>query len=202
MLVPLIFLLPLTRVRTAVTAQRRTPLANACRFLWCDYDAGLLFWEVIDLLRRLLLTSIILFVDTENGSSKMLRLVLGTIISAMYLGILALVRPYKRSDDLYLACLSNMLLACCFASGITIKLCEEGSWADKCYAFTGFSDAYQSTLFVLILTIVMIVAAVGLIVIKGVYAVAALPCAWSRAAESRFLSFLKTATSISSSRMW
>ena len=60
----------------------------------------------------------------------MLRLVLGTIISAMYLGILALARPYKRSDDLILACLSSMLLCCCFAAGIIIKLCEEGSWAN------------------------------------------------------------------------
>jgi len=62
MLVPLAFLLLLAKVRPAVRAQRLTPLAVACRFLWRDYNAGLLFWEVIDLLRRLLLTSIILFV--------------------------------------------------------------------------------------------------------------------------------------------
>ena len=60
--VPLAFLLLLVKVRPAVQEQRLTPLADACRFLWRDYDAGLLFWEVIDLLRRLLLTSIILFV--------------------------------------------------------------------------------------------------------------------------------------------
>jgi len=32
------------------------------------------------------------------------------------------------------------------------------SWADTCYAFTSFTDAYQSTLFVLAMTVVMLVA--------------------------------------------
>ena len=172
-LVPLAYLLLLTKVRSMVRLKRSTPLANACRFLWRDYDVSLLFWEVVDLLRRLVLTSIILFVDTEHGSSKMLRLVLGTIISAMYLGILALARPYKRLDDLYLACLSNMLLACCFVSGIAIKLCEEGSWADDCYAFTSFTNTYRSTVFVIVLTCLMLVASVSLVAFKTISAVAA-----------------------------
>ena len=104
----------------------------------------------------------------------MLRLVLGAIVSAVYLGILALARPYKRSDDLILACLSNMLLTCCFMSGITSKLCDkESSWADTCYAFTSFADAHNNTLFVIALTIVMLVASVGLIAIKAVSAVTA-----------------------------
>ena len=103
----------------------------------------------------------------------MLRLLLGTIVSAMYLGILALARPYKRSDDLMLACLSNMLLTCCFVSGIAIKLCEVGSWEDTCYAFTSFANAYQSTVFVIVLTIIMLVASVGLAAIKTVSAVMA-----------------------------
>ena len=42
------------------------------------------------------------------------------------------------------------------------------SWADTCYAFTSFTDAYQSTLFVLAMTAVMLVAAVVLITIKAV----------------------------------
>jgi len=172
-LVPLAYLLLLTKVRSTVRLKRSTPLTNACRFLWRDYNVGLLYWEVVDLLRRLVLTSIILFVDTEHGSGKMLRLVLGAMISAMYLGILALARPYRRPDDLYLACLSNILLACCFVSGIAIKLCEEGSWEDSCYALTSFANSYQSTVFVIILTCIMLVASVGLVAFKTISAVTA-----------------------------
>jgi len=64
--------------------------------------------------RKILLSAVIIFVDTEFGSSRMLRLVLAVIIAAMYLAILALARPFKRLDDMYLA---NLLLTCCFASG-------------------------------------------------------------------------------------
>eukprot|EP00961_Rhodomonas_salina_P006486 88046-Rhodomonas_salina.1 len=33
-------------VQPSVRAMRVTVLANACRFLWRDYDSSFLFWEV------------------------------------------------------------------------------------------------------------------------------------------------------------
>ena len=47
-LVPLSFLALLLQIRRDVRAQRVSPVARACRFLWRDYDpaAGFLFWEV------------------------------------------------------------------------------------------------------------------------------------------------------------
>ena len=45
-LVPVSFLTLLLRVRVPVTAQRATPLSTATSFLWRDYSAGFLFWEV------------------------------------------------------------------------------------------------------------------------------------------------------------
>ena len=49
-LVPLSFLALLLQIRRDVRAQRVSPVARACRFLWRDYDpaAGFLFWEVRD----------------------------------------------------------------------------------------------------------------------------------------------------------
>ena len=45
-LVPLAFLALLLWIRSEVRAQRVTPLATACRFLWRDYEVAFLFWEV------------------------------------------------------------------------------------------------------------------------------------------------------------
>ena len=45
-LVPVSFLALLLRVRAPVTAQRATPLSIATSFLWRDYSASFLFWEV------------------------------------------------------------------------------------------------------------------------------------------------------------
>ena len=52
-LVPLGFLALLLRVRKPVAAQRATPLSRATSFLWRDYSARFLFWEVLDLVREL-----------------------------------------------------------------------------------------------------------------------------------------------------
>jgi hypothetical protein len=116
-LVPLVYLWLILQIRRDVIQKHITNLANACKFLWDDYTPSFLFWEVFDMERKILLTAVISFVDTEYGSSRMLRLVLANIISVMYLAILALARPFKRLDDMYLSCLANLLLTCCFASG-------------------------------------------------------------------------------------
>ena len=122
-LVPLGFLALLLRVRKPVAAQRATPLSRATSFLWRDYSGRFLFWEVLDLVRKIFLTSMVLFIDQEYGSRKLLRTVVAAIVSATFLTLLALARPYRRSDDLCLACIANLLLTCCFASGVVIQVC-------------------------------------------------------------------------------
>ena len=119
---PLGFLALLLRARKPVASQRAAPLSRATSFLWRDYSASFLFWEVLDLLRKIFLTSMVLFIDQEYGSRKLLRTVVAAIVSATFLTLLALARPYRRSDDLYLACVANLLLTCCFASGVVIQV--------------------------------------------------------------------------------
>ena len=72
------------------------------------------FWELIDMARKLLLTSFILFVDQEHGSTKVLRLYLAALVEAVYLLVLCLARPQRRLDNLYLACTANLFLMLCF----------------------------------------------------------------------------------------
>jgi hypothetical protein len=62
--------------------------------------------------RKLFLTAMILFFDTSGGADRLLRLVIAAVVSATYLALLALARPFKRADDLYLACTANLLLSC------------------------------------------------------------------------------------------
>ena len=96
-LVPLGFLALLLHVRTPVKAQRDTPLTRATSFLWRDYSASFLFWEVLDLARKIFLTSMVLFIDQEYGSTKLRRLVTAAIVSATLLTLLALARPYQET---------------------------------------------------------------------------------------------------------
>ena len=161
-LVPLAFFLLVLHVRRSVRSRRPSMLANSTAFLWRDYNAPFIYWEIVDLLRKLFLTTFVFFVDENNGNARLLRLVVAVFISALYLTVLALMCPFKRSDDLYLACMSNFLLICCFTSGIVIKLCDEsGAFVDySCAYYTGLPGSYEATVLVGVLSITMLVVAV------------------------------------------
>ena len=126
---------------------------------------------MFDLARKLFLASLVLFIDQETGSSKLLRLVVATVVSALFLAALALARPFKRSDDLYLACVANLLLTCCFCLGTVIQLCGEDN--DQCYQLVGLNDARRASEFVIGLTAAMLVASLTIIILKAVTAVTA-----------------------------
>ena len=172
-LVPLTFLALLLWIRSSVRAHHFTLLARACRFLWRDYDAGFLFWEVFDIARKLLLTSLVLFIDAEYGSSKLLRLLVASFITSLFLAALALARPYKRDDDLYLACIANLMLNCCFVSGVAVQLCGSEAYEDECYTLVGLRNARAASELVIALTAAMFILSVLVVGLKTLSAVRA-----------------------------
>ena len=172
-LTPIVFLALLMAVRRSVRAKKPTSLANALRFLWEDYDESVMFWDIVDTWRRLVLTGFIMFFDKNNGSEKIFRLALATIISSVYLGILAYARPYKRSDDFHLAFVSNLMLIIMFVLGIVLKLCEAGGDEDDasgtCNRFIGMSlDSKSSSMLVVLLSIGMFVFTIASLIIVAV----------------------------------
>jgi len=170
-LVPLAFFSLLLWIRPEVVSQRVGDIAGACRFLWRDYEPGFLFWEVVDLLRKLFLASLVLFINIEHGSSKLLRLVVASVVSALFLAALALARPFKQSDDLFLACIANLLLTCCFMLGTVVKLCESAAYEDMCKTLVGFDSARGASAFVIALTAAMLIISLLVVVLKTASAV-------------------------------
>ena len=170
-LVPVAYAELLRRVHPKVLAEHTASgLPAATRFLWKDYNDDFLFWELVDTMRKLILTSIILFIDTETGSRKMLRLFLAILVSSLYLAALALARPFKMVTDLYIACVSNLLLTCCFVSGCIVKLCEE----QDCFEMVGiFHSSAAATGFFAGVTILMITIALLTIVWQAATAILA-----------------------------
>ena len=149
-MMPLFFSGLLYLIKKPVLLDCTTDLTEACRFLWRDYDKGMMAWEVLDVCRKVFLTGLILFIDTEQGSERMLRLVIASTISIVYLGLLALARPYKRNDDLYLSFASNILLSCCFLMGTVINVCEKGE--DICHKLIGHLEPYHASVLAVALT--------------------------------------------------
>ncbi len=172
-LTPLGFVALLAYIKPSVQSMRITPLAKSIRFLWQDYDPSMLYWDVIDTLRKIVLTGAIMFIDTKEGSNKLLRLVIAGVVSVVYFGVLLAFHPYKRRDDYNLAFLSNLILIFCFLLGIVLKLCGEADKHDDdkisfCTRFIGDSfDFYRASLLVVILTVTMLLATISLVAINA-----------------------------------
>ena len=114
----------------------------------------------------------------------------------MFLTCLALARPYRRFDDLCLACVANFLLTCCFASGVVIQvragtsspslsplsaqphttrspppqLCDSTEYEDMCYNLVGYMTSRGATTFVVVLTAVMLAISLAVILVSAVSA--------------------------------
>jgi hypothetical protein len=101
------------------------------------------------MMRKLFLTCFMLFVDLRQGSSKILRLAIATAVSALYLAALALARPYQHRDDLFLACLANLLLICAFVTGGILHLCNDDP--EACDALVGLGLTERSATLVFFL---------------------------------------------------
>eukprot|EP00592_Proboscia_alata_P029406 CAMPEP_0194446598 /NCGR_PEP_ID=MMETSP0176-20130528/128522_1 /TAXON_ID=216777 /ORGANISM="Proboscia alata, Strain PI-D3" /LENGTH=1028 /DNA_ID=CAMNT_0039273333 /DNA_START=1712 /DNA_END=4799 /DNA_ORIENTATION=+ len=117
-LVPFSFIYMLRVCRKQLSLNRASPFAGACSFLWKDYDNSMYYWDIVDLYRKLFLTCFVIFIDTEEGSTKIFRLMIGAIVSFTYLAIVAVNDPYERNDDYFLACGSNLLLSISFVLGL------------------------------------------------------------------------------------
>jgi len=159
-------------IRPTVQSNKTSSLAEACQFLWFDYNKDMMFWEVIDLVRKISLTGLIIFIDTEEGAKRILRLLVATGICVLYGTILLYARPYRRNDDFILAVLSNLLLTCCFLVGIIIHQCIEGEEMDgennMCMKLFGFSDSYKATALAVVLTASMLISFVLFTFIQSV----------------------------------
>mmetsp|Transcript_13594 Transcript_13594/g.16004 ORF Transcript_13594/g.16004 Transcript_13594/m.16004 type:complete len:461 (-) Transcript_13594:357-1739(-) len=181
--VPLLFLALLLSVRTTANAVIRrhvtttnttitittitTPLATGCRFLSNEYKDTMILWEFVDVVRKILLTGLVIFIDVEGGNERILRLLVAIVICMVYSSIITIACPYKRMDDLNLAIISNMILTFCFVAGVIIHQCKETKDSttttdrDFCEQLFGLSfDSYNATLAVVALTATMLIGSV------------------------------------------
>jgi hypothetical protein len=160
-LVNILWIHLISRIWHPIRAHRLTPLANACRFLWRDYEPSMMFWDVVDLIRKIFLTGVIACIDMQ-ASTEVIRLSIAVVISLVYVVILAMCQPYKRADDHYLAVISNILLSCCFLMGIILNICDDEY--DSCKRMMGFESLKTASVVVVVMMLGTLVISVCLVV--------------------------------------
>ncbi len=173
-LTPLGFFVILKSIHQDVVSRRLTSLADACSFLWEDYKPSMIYWDVVDTLRKIFLTGCIMFIDINEGSNKMLRLVIANAVSVLYSFILLAFNPYKRKDNYYLAFLSNFLLIYCFSLGVILKHCNEEDSKNlygvtSCTSFIGKSlNSFRASILVVVLTFGMLFITINFVLALAV----------------------------------
>jgi hypothetical protein len=122
---PLLYGTLLFRCRRAILNHQPSTLSRAIRFLWFDYDDHCFWFEMVELVQKLVLTNFLLFVNfDEGGSNKLLRLFIGLLIALSGLTVQLIAQPFRNRSDDAIASVVRLMLVLFFILGIMVKLCD------------------------------------------------------------------------------
>ena len=94
-------------------------LSQATWVLSKEYEPFSHYWEVLELVRRLLISAVMLAIPATYA---MMRLIVALVTCFVYLILLFTVRPFKRLDDTIVAAAANTLLVFTFITAIFINV--------------------------------------------------------------------------------
>ena len=141
--VPALYLIFLLACRRTIRAGRVTNASASVRFLWSDYRPEVYLWEVLEVLRKLTVTSFVMLIDEQHAGARVL---VALLVSILFLSLEIWVQPFRRDEDNWLAHMSNLALAISYLTVLVFKMCD--SYSDACDVF-GFSAEGIFSFFVL-----------------------------------------------------
>ncbi|XP_078356152.1 uncharacterized protein LOC144640962 [Oculina patagonica] len=97
------------------------PLTRGLRFFYENYSESCWFWEIVELARKVLLTSALLLTDAQS------RTYIGSaaIVSGLYTVLFACYKPIKDSSEHWLQLISLMASSVNFTVGMLLKIPDE-----------------------------------------------------------------------------
>ena len=104
-------------VRHALWRDEPTTLSASVSFLTTEYDPAFFFWELVEVLRKLLLVGVMSVVLPGEVN----QLIVGFVIVLCFLVALLVAKPYKRAEDNVIALASNFGLALFFFFSLVLK---------------------------------------------------------------------------------
>ena len=116
-------------------------------FLWREYDPAYFWWEPLDVLRKLALSSFVLFISSDH---PMLRIIVGLLLSVFFLVLLFAANPYKMRLVSLVARSLQLSITLALVGALAIRLCDTDK---ECQRYLGFDSAYTASLLVLLLSI-------------------------------------------------
>ena len=175
---PLLYGALLFRCRRAILNHQPTTLSRAIRFLWFDYDDRYFWFEMVELVQKLVLTNFLLFVNfQESGSNKLLRLFIGLLIAIFGLTVQLSAQPFRRRTDDAIASVVRLMLVLFFILGIMVKLSDvddpnavhglldaQIDPSDFCFTLVGVSTSEAVAWLIIIAGLIVVLVPLGMFV--------------------------------------
>ena len=96
---------------------RRSLHITPLMFLWEPYKPKFWYWEVIETMKRLLMTEVLSTINPGTFS----QLVAGLLMNILYHTVLCLVRPFNDNGDNSIAVLSTLQIIVIFVASMLMK---------------------------------------------------------------------------------
>lgn len=108
----------LSKARKVTSGKELDPLTRGLRFFYENYSDNCWFWEIVELARKVLLTSALLLTDTQS------RTYIGSaaIISGLYTVLFAFYKPITDPSEHWLQLISLMASSVNFSVGMLLKV--------------------------------------------------------------------------------
>ena len=116
-LIPLSYAVLLYKVRHDVWSGTPTKLSEAVTFLTEEYDAAFFFWELVEVMKKLVLVGVMSIVMP----GEIYQLVIGFIVVLCFLVTLMIAKPYKRAEDDVIALAAGFGLVLFFFFSLILK---------------------------------------------------------------------------------
>ena len=97
----------------------RSTYGKAARFLTSGFRNEFFYWELVELLRRQLVTGWLLLIPLEE---MFLRLIFALLVSVLFLTLTAVARPWFRTEDNVLALVSQGALVIAIGCCLVIRI--------------------------------------------------------------------------------
>ena len=118
---------------TALNLKRHRKVVKQFGSIYKNYTEECYYYDLVDLIRRLLLTGGLILVGEESTA----QVFLGTIICVVWLLLIAFKRPYKAYYDNLLGTMLSANLLLTMVSGLCLKM----------YELERSNDAYEQMIF-------------------------------------------------------
>uniref|UniRef100_A0A7S0L0T4 TIR domain-containing protein n=1 Tax=Coccolithus braarudii TaxID=221442 RepID=A0A7S0L0T4_9EUKA len=152
--------------RKQIQQRRMTHLVRATSFLHGEYEPFVFWWELAQLIERLLLGGFMLVLFPEERFA-MFRIITALLVAVLFLVVLMFSRPYKNRQLALFSIMTQFSTFCCLLGGLCIKLfvdledflyaCPEQDGTLIAVRVTGFDNTLQIILSIILFTVIVLV---------------------------------------------